>query len=299
MSDFGKGFVQGISPYIRSSANILSNSIINKADAEKKAKLKADEEAQKQAEKQKYLDITDKLLKGGANAELMNQLPSEYINRYQDIKKETTPAEPKIKVKYDQPNLYQENTVTGERTMTNEKNPYYTPKRTNTVTDYNDKGEKVIRNFYENGTTEDIPTGFYKKGDKTEGFDLDKYNKTLNHFTDAQLKIEKVKTDMLNPDLGTIQKQGLKTQINALNFSNEQTLYNLLDEDSKKIVQEYYDQIKKVGGDNYSELEKTQQDKLKQRFIQKVTENFKGGTEDYAKKRALILWAKFKFGYAN
>jgi len=311
---FGDAFSQGI----RGAGDILSQSILDKKEIERQKLAKEQLQKEQEFVLGQLLENGNGKIKPSINpkervdtfnapeglstvrqARFLSRLTPNNRDIYNDLtKKVELPKNEYINLDYNNKDaVYGFNKRTNQVEKVQDGNPLYKPKRTNTATEYNATGEKIIREFYEDGTTKDIPTGFYKKhsGDGKDKFDLDKFNKTINSFTDEDIKINK-----LRAEYNSYPTDELKYEINAKNESNQATLYDLMDEDSQSVVNEWYSQLKNASdkaGVDFKELEKRDQEKLKNKFIETISKSFDGSSEDYARKRALILYAKFKYNY--
>lgn len=235
-------------------------------------------------------------------AKLSNIKP-ELLNRYKTLQDMANPEQPKdeyVGIDYSNKDaVYGFNKRTNRLEKIQDGNPIYKPKKVREATGYNDKGEKTITEWYDDGTTKIIDTGYKKsfnsEGKEVETFDADKFNKTLNAFTEQDIKINRLKSEYsYYPDEAT------KYEINTLNQTNAATLYSLMPDDSKAIVDQFYDQLKGEAGKrgvDYTQFERKKQAELKKKFQIAVGKNFDGSSESYAKNRALILYSNFKYGY--
>ena len=321
-----KTFAQAFDPYLQNTANMISRKILmdsEQQDGSEKLRQKQLEEQERIRKEQEANQTMQKLLSGGTmqkslsidpktggkdyfmpytpqeKAKLMLGLTNEQINKYQDIQRSIDTQNDYVERDYSKPDgIYGFNKRTNKFEKIQEGNPIYKPKRTNTVTDYNSNGEKIIREFYEDGSTKDIPTGFFKKNESGESFDPKKLDKVLTGFTASDIKVNNLKAKYSDPF--TANRDALKYEINSLNEANHSSLYNIMDDNTRAIVDQWFDQLKDVAnkkGIDLGEFEKQNQEKLKEQFKRTVISNFNGSSEDYAKKRALILYSNFKYGY--
>lgn len=202
--------------------------------------------------------------------------------------------------KYDRPDgIYAVNEDTGLEEKVQDVNPHYVEKPLHTVTDYNSRGEKVIREVYRGGKHVDYPTGFYKDKSGDE-FDEKKYSEILTKAANQESDLNKLREQYNNPDLETTVKEGIKYRHNVVNESAERNMYLRLTDEGRNFVDDQFDEMKKsVKGKKIqlSEYEKQNQQALKQAIIDATIQKFKDGEISYDDARGIKLWAGFKYGY--
>lgn len=237
-------------------------------------------------------------------AKLSNIKP-ELLNRYKTLQDMANPEQPKdeyVGIDYSNKDaVYGFNKRTNRLEKIQDGNPIYKPKKVREASGYDGTGEKTIKEWYDDNTVKEYNTGYYKKfnadGKEVEVFDPKKFNVVLDKFTDEDIKLNRLKEDykLYGTDAD-------KYEINSTNQSNAATLYSLMDDESRGIVNTFYDQLKGEAGKrgiDYTQFERQKQNELKKKFQIAVGQQFNGSSEDYAKKRALILWSNFKYGYVE
>lgn len=126
-------------------------------------------------------------------------------------------------------------------------NPYYSPKVTDTTTGYNAKGEKVIKNFFDDGTVREVPTGFYKDDqykETGEKFDPLTYAKSTRFYTQKVSELNNLKAKIAAKNFESPQEsEAAKNKVNTeadvyareIYFNLDKTTQNLIDDIDKKL----------------------------------------------------------------
>lgn len=202
--------------------------------------------------------------------------------------------------------VYAVNTSTGKLEKVQEGNPSYVQKPSQIITDYNDKGEKVVRQIYTDANGNlvrkvDIPTGFFKKGEK-DLLDPEVYSKILTGAVNQEVALQNLKDKYTTYDTSDPQqaalKEGVKHQYNLINENAQALMEQRLTPKAEKVLNNYYDELKTKTKD-ISAYEASNQDELKQKVINDATQAWKENKITGDDLRAIRLWATFKYGYIN
>ena len=149
------------------------------------------------------------------------------------------------------------------------------------------------------------PVNPYYKGKgppkKITDYDPAKLRKALTPYLKDRDKILTLqrKYATINTDYHKI-KPGIREENNAIASNNEQTLYNLIPEETRQYIDRYYNLMKSYAAKQGITLEKLlgkDQGKLKGDFMGKMKALVDAKVISKVEYRLLSLWAKFRFGF--
>lgn len=185
------------------------------------------------------------------------------------------------------------------------KNPYYTPPvaKLQKVEGYNDKGNKVVQFYNENGSLHhSVNTGLKgsSKGDEIDS--PEEYNKAMNSVTTKDMNRQKLVTKYQDPNLGEIEKQGVANLINSSADEVQNDAYAHLDTKAKDEINQLYQgsaytNANKTG--TVDQFEKQNQGMLKKNFMSTIKDKYNKKQLSNEQVRGLTLWANGKFGYVR
>ncbi len=182
------------------------------------------------------------------------------------------------------------------------------------VKGYNKNGEYVLKVYKDNGEDPiEMETGLRptKSKDKNKStafnYDANKFDKVLNpHFNRLNeiesLKQQSAKANIFGGDILGTGTKFIDNKIKNIVNNERQTVYNLMLPKAQAKVNNFISQIEKKAKENNEDPNIYMFKKsnfLKQKFIEKITQQKIKGEISLEDLRVLSLWARFNFDYLD